>query len=155
MKRIRKGPFSKGFTLIELMIVLAIVAILVALAVPAYKDYTVRSKIAECVNGAAIAKIQVSEHRQALGVWPISDVEAGIDTPSGDSRFCVGFVNYNPSNGAFEVDIDEAAITVGLGDIAPVFTPTDRPNNIIDWYCSRGSTTTEDIKYLPGPCRGT
>ena len=48
MKRVQQG-----FTLIELMIVIAIVAILVALAVPAYKDYTVRTKVAECINGAA------------------------------------------------------------------------------------------------------
>lgn len=155
MNRLNKGSHIKGFTLIELMIVVAIVAILVALAVPAYKDYTIRSKIAECVNGAAVAKIQVSEYRQALGIWPISDVEAGIDTPSGDSRFCVGFINYDGATGAFEIDIDEAAIATGLGDIAPVYTPTDRPNNIIDWRCSRGSTSTEEVKYLPGPCRGT
>ena len=49
MKRVQQG-----FTLIELMIVIAIVAILVALAVPAYKDYTVRTKVAECINGAAV-----------------------------------------------------------------------------------------------------
>ena len=49
------------------MITVAIVALLVALAVPAYKDYTIRSKVAECVNGAAVAKVQVSEFRQSLG----------------------------------------------------------------------------------------
>ncbi|NNE06162.1 MAG: prepilin-type N-terminal cleavage/methylation domain-containing protein [Xanthomonadales bacterium] len=155
MRTIFQGSYQKGFTLIELMIVVAIVAILVALAVPAYKDYTIRSKIAECVNGAAVAKIQISEYRQALGIWPISDEEAGIDTPSGDSRFCVGFINYDGSSGAFSIDIDESVIATGLGDITPRYEPFDRPNNIIDWSCSRGTTAGALVKYLPGPCRGT
>ncbi|MDX1459887.1 MAG: pilin [Xanthomonadales bacterium] len=146
---------NKGFTLIELMIVVAIVAILVALAVPAYKDYTIRSKIAECINGAAIAKVQISEFRQALGAWPASDVEAGVDTPSGDSRFCVGFTYADGSPGVFTVDIDEAAIATGLGEVTPMFTPSQRSNNVIDWSCSRGTTPTANIKYLPAPCRGT
>ena len=59
MKRVQKG-----FTLIELMIVIAIVAILVALAVPAYQDYTIRAKVAECVNAAAVAKLNISEFRE-------------------------------------------------------------------------------------------
>ena len=54
---------SKGFTLIELMIAIAIVAILLVMAVPAYQDYTIRSKIAECVNGAAVPKVAISEYR--------------------------------------------------------------------------------------------
>ena len=58
MKQVIKK--AKGFTLIELMIVIAIVAILVALAVPAYRDYTIRAKVAECVNGAAVPKLNIS-----------------------------------------------------------------------------------------------
>ena len=79
MYRFKHTQFIRGFTLIELMIVIGIVAILVALAVPAYNDYTIRSKVAECINGAAVAKIGVSEYRQTLGAWPPSMEEAGLD----------------------------------------------------------------------------
>jgi prepilin-type N-terminal cleavage/methylation domain-containing protein len=65
MKRVQQG-----FTLIELMIVIAIVAILVALAVPAYKDYTVRTKVAECINGAAVPKLAISEFYESMAAWP-------------------------------------------------------------------------------------
>ena len=60
---------SKGFTLIEIMIAIAIVAILVAMAVPAYHDYTIRSKITECINSAAVPKVTFSEYKQTLGAY--------------------------------------------------------------------------------------
>lgn len=153
MNRLLKGTRSGGFTLIELMIVITVVAILTALAVPAYRDYTIRSKITECVNGAAVAKLQVSEYRQSLGDWPTSMLEGGISLPSGDSRFCIGFTDYEPSTGAFTIDIDESAIGSIAGEIAPTLTPLELPNNVINWNCSYGSTPSGNIKYLPGPCR--
>ena len=82
MKRVQSG-----FTLIELMIVIAIVAILVALAVPAYKDYTIRAKVTECVNAAAVAKLNISEYRETVGVYPTDEDEAGTTFPAGESQF--------------------------------------------------------------------
>ena len=137
------------------MIVVAIVSILVAMAVPAYKNYAVRAKVTECINGAAIAKIQVSEYRQALGDWPATDAHAGLVSPSGDSKFCTGFSDYQGSTGAFTIDIDETMIGVLSGVVAPVYTPTQRDNGIIDWSCTRGSTTTTNVKLLPAPCRSS
>ena len=57
---------QRGFTLIELMIVIAIVAILVALAVPAYSDYSIRAKVSECIAAAAVPKINISEYKNDI-----------------------------------------------------------------------------------------
>ena len=76
MKRVQQG-----FTLIELMIVIAIVAILVALAVPAYQDYTIRAKVGECVNAAAVPKLQISEYYETVGNFPPDANEAGAWAP--------------------------------------------------------------------------
>ena len=100
---------ARGFTLIELMIVIAIIAILVAMAVPAYQNYTVRTKIAECINGAAVGKVGVSEYRQTLGAWPPTLEDAGLQV-SGISRYCTALNNYQAGTGAFTIDVDEAAI---------------------------------------------
>ena len=146
---------SKGFTLIELMIAIAIIAILVAMAVPAYRDYTVRSKIGECVNGAAVAKVSISEYRQTLGAWPSDLVTAGL-TVAGMSHYCTALNNYQPTTGAFTIDINEAEIdsTLTVDSISPVMTPTSTLSNIINWKCSKGTTLAGSVKYLPPTCRG-
>ena len=69
---------SSGFTLIELMIVIGIVALLVTLAVPAYTDYTIRSKVAECINQAAVPKLAISEFAQTNGMAPPNADMAGF-----------------------------------------------------------------------------
>lgn len=146
----------KGFTIIELMITIAIMAILVAMAVPAYNDYTIRSKIGECVNGAAVAKIGVSEYRQSLGAWPPNLEETGLST-SGASKFCTAIVDYQPTTGAFTIDINEAVIDAKLAadSISPVLIPTPTATSIINWRCARGTTQASNLKYLPSTCRGT
>lgn len=165
MSHITKGRLTRhhhiqgkvrGFTLIELMIAIAIVAILVAMAVPAYRDYTIRSKIAECVSGAAIAKLHISEYRQSLGSWPPSPAAAAIDTPAGDSHFCVGFSNYDAGTGSFIIDVDEAAVdSVLTGTLAPRMMPTVLPSNIVNWDCQVGATDSGSVKYLPATCRNS
>ena len=89
----KRAYSSDGFTLIELMIVIAIVAILVALAVPAYQDYTVRAKVTECVTGAAPIKLRISEYRQTMDSWPPDVDAAGAAAPAGQSEYCVGFTS--------------------------------------------------------------
>ncbi|MFT5139170.1 MAG: type IV pilus assembly protein PilA [Rhodothermales bacterium] len=160
MKIINQGnpKPSAGFTLIELMIVIAIVAILVAIAVPAYRDYTIRAKVAECINNAAVAKVQISEFRQTLGSWPPTALSAGIDISIGvsSSQFCNGFINYDPGTGSFEIDVNETAVDVLLSTIAPVMTPlVESGNGNINWDCTVGSTVPSDIHFLPSTCRDT
>ncbi|HSN40826.1 MAG TPA: prepilin-type N-terminal cleavage/methylation domain-containing protein, partial [Burkholderiales bacterium] len=71
---------QKGFTLIELMIVVAIIAILAAIAIPQYQDYTKRAKVSEGLVLADAAKLAVSETYQAKGEWPKNTTEAGYQT---------------------------------------------------------------------------
>jgi type IV pilus assembly protein PilA len=77
--------FQKGFTLIELMIVVAIIGILAAIAIPAYQDYTIRSQVTEGLNLAGAVKAAVAETYADRGAWPLNNKEAGIvdDTGAG------------------------------------------------------------------------
>ncbi|MGZ5033842.1 MAG: pilin, partial [Usitatibacter sp.] len=61
---------QQGFTLIELMIVVAIIGILAAIAIPAYQDYTVRAKVTELINAAGVCKTSIAEYYQTKGVMP-------------------------------------------------------------------------------------
>src|SRR3954466_5607784 len=77
-KEITMSAVQKGFTLIELMIVVAIIGILAAIAMPAYQDYTVRSKVTEGLNLAAASKLAVAETLAANGQFPTTNAEAGL-----------------------------------------------------------------------------
>jgi len=146
---------SGGFTLIELMIVVSIVAVLVALAVPAYQEYNIRAKVAECMLMAAPAKLSVSEYRSTTGEWP-PDSNAAALTSNGDSKFCNGFANYDPAVGSFQVNVDETAVYgATLGQVQPQLTPTHNSVMTIVWRCSRGATVVGSVKHLPATCRGT
>jgi type IV pilus assembly protein PilA len=154
MKRLNRCSRSKGFTLIELMITITIVAILVAMAVPAYSDYTIRSKVIECINKAAVAKVSLSEYRQTLGDWPPDMSQAGLTT-AGNSKYCTAFINYVAGTGEFTIDVNEAAIDGALtaDSIAPVMKPTATSSGQVHWTCMKGTTSAANLKYLPATCR--
>ena len=146
---------SKGFTLIELLIVITIVAILTAMAVPAYRDYTIRSKIAECINGAVVAKVAISEYRQSLGAWPPDIEQAGLEA-TGSSHYCTALDNYQQATGEFTINVNETSIdsTLAVDSVSPIMTPDDSLlSNSVLWDCSKGTTAPETLKYLPSTCR--
>jgi len=144
MKNMKRNV-QQGFTLIELMIVIAIVAILVALAVPAYQDYTVRAKVSECINGAAPLKLAVSEHYMTTNAYP-TGAQLGAETAD----------NYGASTECTRMTVGSAGvitvITAHTG--TAVITATLSPNaaGAVNWSCSNGGNV-EDAKYLPSTCR--
>ena len=144
---------SGGFTLIELMIVISVIAVLVALAVPAYQQYNIRAKVAECMMGAAPAKLAVSEYWSSVGDWP-PDMDTAALSSNGISKYCSGFAGYDPNTGSFQIDVNELGIYPTLGQLAPQLTPQATSVSMIDWRCSRGATSAGELKYLPSTCRG-
>jgi type IV pilus assembly protein PilA len=142
------------------MIVIAIVALLVALAVPAYQDYTIRAKVAECINNGAVPKLSISEYRETVGEYPPDSALAGIGPNTGNTQFC-DTITYTPgSTGVFTILVNELEVDQALSASALTIeavmspTPTALVNEAgVDWTCKRGSTTASAYKYLPSTCR--
>ncbi|HFB6487586.1 TPA: pilin, partial [Neisseria gonorrhoeae] len=80
------NTLQKGFTLIELMIVIAIVGILAAVALPAYQDYTARAQVSEAILLAEGQKSAVTEYYLNHGIWPANNGDAGVASPATDIK---------------------------------------------------------------------
>jgi prepilin-type N-terminal cleavage/methylation domain-containing protein len=134
---------QSGFTLIELMIVIAILGILMAIAIPAYQDYTIRTKVGECINAAAPAKLGVSETYLSDAVFPTTNAAAGYTQFS--SAFCdsisVG------ASGTILIDVNQTGVGAA-SDVTLVLTPTGTDIGVT-WVC----TTTSGSQYSPASCR--
>jgi type IV pilus assembly protein PilA len=138
MKRVQQG-----FTLIELMIVVAIIGILAAVALPAYQDYTTRAKVSEVVLMAAPAKLAVSETSSSLGgLASVTAANSGYSFP-GATKYVSG-VAITDATGVVTVTstVPNAAGTI-------VLTPTDKGSGQLQWAC----TTTLNKKFVPSECR--
>ncbi len=141
MNNIRNLKNQGGFTLIELMIVIAILAILMAIAIPAYQDYTVRAQNSECISIVGGAKTFVSETASSQGVTVANGDFAGYVAPT-NTAFCD-----NLAIGA--AGVITVTSTAGTGGTL-TFTPTQSAiTDSIEWDC----TTDIPANEVPAECR--
>ena len=145
------GNKQTGFTLIELMIVITILGILLAVAIPAYTYFTIRANMAEGIVALAGAKLAVAEFRQIEGTFPTSRAAAGFSSP--DTKF-VDSIAINDSILATPVLIVEMneTETGAPGDIDIILVPTFTGNAVV-WRCGYLGAQVEHSKYLPSSCR--
>ncbi len=151
MKRVQQG-----FTLIELMIVVAIIGILAAVALPAYQDYTVRAKTSELILAASSAKNSISEYAQVNSAMP-GTASLVVETQSTKYVSSVGYTNVDASHGYISV-YGAPSTTTGYepklaGAELRVLGTLNSTTGQVDWVCGAPTSGGVNPKYLPASCK--
>ncbi|HHY0110941.1 TPA: pilin [Neisseria meningitidis] len=162
------NTLQKGFTLIELMIVIAIVGILAAVALPAYQDYTARAQVSEAILLAEGQKSAVTEYYLNHGIWPANNSSAGVATSASDIKGKY-VQSVTVANGVITAQMASSNVNKEIqGKKLSLWAK--RQNGSVKWFCGqpvqRDDTTTTnddvnkatgnneiDTKHLPSTCR--
>lgn len=154
--KIRK-QLQQGFTLIELMIVVAIIGILAAVALPAYQDYMVRAKVSEAILAASSGRTAVSETYSQKGTMALSQDSMGVQNQSSRYVASVTYTGTSATEGLVVVTL-QSSTALGLGNatgktFALRGTGT-ASTGTVRWECGRSGTADPiDAKYLPSSCK--
>jgi type IV pilus assembly protein PilA len=163
-----KQKAQQGFTLIELMIVIAIVGILAAIALPAYQDYIVRAKLSEPLAAMAEAKTTVAEYVAANGDYPSVATAFGINTAPRDQSEIIDYLEIPTASTNAPVHIiawvhdtvwDGGDASTSSASAAFKLSGSTNDDGTMTWAClpgdEGGSASNEiELKYLPANCRG-